>query len=121
MFLIRNKGDSKAGLSPEEHQQFLKDCEIYIETLKKNGNLLAAQPLKREGVMITGTPGMFREGPYTEITEQIVGSYRILASDLHEAIALAKGNPEFSYSLTAKIEIRPVKIKEETTEFVYPR
>ena len=39
MLLIRNEGDSKADFSPEKHQQFLKDCMVYIENLMKNGNL----------------------------------------------------------------------------------
>ena len=121
MFLIRNQGDAKAGLSPEQHGQFLKACEIYIEKLKKGGNLISAQPMVREGNMISGTPGAFKEGPYTETGEQIVGYYRILAKDLEEAKALAKENPEFAWSSTAKIEVRPVKMMEVSTSFVYPK
>ena len=41
--------------------------------------------------------------------------------DRSEAISLAKENPEFEYSASAKIEVRPVKMKEETTGFVYPK
>ncbi|MEP6613155.1 MAG: hypothetical protein ABJA76_14745 [Mucilaginibacter sp.] len=37
------------------------------------------------------------------------------------AVELAKGNPEFAYTQTAKIEVRPIKKKEETTLFVYPQ
>jgi hypothetical protein len=51
----------------------------------------------------------------------IVGYYHILAEDLNHAIALAKGNPEFEYGTTARIEVRPVKMKEESTDFVYPK
>ncbi|HLK29553.1 MAG TPA: YciI family protein [Puia sp.] len=120
MLLIRNEGDGKANLSPDQHQQFLKACETYIEKLKLNGNLKNAQPLIREGKMISGTPGTFKEGPYHATTEIIVGYYHILANDLDDAISIAKGNPEFAYSKTAKIEVRPIKMKEESTGFKYP-
>ena len=63
MLLIRNVGDSKASFSPEQNQQFLKACEIYIENLKKNNNLISAQPLVREGKMISGTSGAWKRNP----------------------------------------------------------
>jgi len=50
----------------------------------------------------------------------IVGYYHIKANDLDQAIAIAKGNPEFEYTHTARIEVRPIKMKEETTEYLYP-
>lgn len=121
MLLIRNEKESKADFSPERHLEFVKACEGYIERLIKNGNLIGAQPLVRERKMRSGTPGAFKDGPYSEIKEIIVGYYHILAKEMDEAIELAKGNPEFAYTQTAKIEVRPIKIKEETTSFVYPQ
>jgi hypothetical protein len=50
--------------------------------------------------------------------EVIVGYYQILAEDLDDALAIAKGSPEFEYGATAKIEVRPIKSKEESTGFV---
>ena len=121
MLLIRYEGDNKANFSPEQQQQFLKDCMVYIENLMKNGNLKSAQPLVRDGKMISGTPGAFKDGPYNESKEIIVGYYHILAKDLDEAIAIAKGNPEFVYGTSAKIEVRPIKMMEESTSYVYPK
>lgn len=40
--LIRNLNDSKESFSAEQHDKFLKSCEVYIEKLKKNGNLVSA-------------------------------------------------------------------------------
>ena len=120
MLLIRNEGDNKANFSPEQQQQFLKDCMIYIDNLMKNGNLKSAQPLVRDGKMISGTPGAFKDGPYNETKEIIVGYYHILANDIDEAVTIAKGNPEFAYNPGAKIEVRPIKIMEEATSYVYP-
>ena len=62
-----------------------------------------------------------KEGPFNEAKEIIVGYYHILANDLSDAIAIAKGNPEFEYGTTARIEVRPIKTKEESTGYIYPR
>lgn len=120
MLLIRNVGDGKAGLSPEEHKQFLAGCESYIEELKKKGQLKSAQPLVRDGKMISMENGNFKEGPYNERDEIQVGYYHILANDLEEAIDIAKRNPEFAFVKGAKIEVRPIKMKEQTTNYTYP-
>src|ERR1700682_2195907 len=120
MLLIRNEGDGKAAFSPEQQQQFLNACMLYINDLMKNGNLKGAQPLMREGKMISGSPGTFKDGPYNESKEIIVGYYHILAKDMDEAIAIAQRNPEFAFVKGAKIEVRPIKMIEESTSFVYP-
>ena len=120
MLLIRNESDSKSGFSSEKNQQFLKSCEHYIDKLMKQGKLKSAQPLVREGKMISGSNGLWQEAPFSESKEVIVGYYHILANDLDDAIEIAKGNPEFEYTSTARIEVRPIKMKEETTGFVYP-
>jgi len=120
MLLIRNSQNSKADFSSQQQQDFLKACEVYIEDLLKNGLLKSAQPLAREGKMISGTPGMFMEGPYSDTNEIIVGYYHILAKDLNDATAIAKRNPEFSFTPEAKVEVRPVKMKEQSTGFEYP-
>jgi len=120
MLLIRNESDSKDAFSPEQNQAFLKACEVYIENLKKNGNLKKAQPLVREGKMISGSDGAWKDGPFNESKEVIVGYYHILAKDLDEAVAIAKGNPEFVFTTTARIEVRPIKTAEATTSYVYP-
>ncbi|HET7002755.1 MAG TPA: YciI family protein [Puia sp.] len=121
MLLIRNEGDGKAALSPEQQQRFLNDCMVYIQNLTKNGNLKGAQPLIREGKMVSGRPGAFKDGPYNESKEIIVGYYHIVAKNIDEAIAIAQRNPEFAYIKGAKIEVRPIKSVEESTSFVYPK
>ncbi len=121
MLLIRNEIDHQATWPPEKHQQFLKKCEDYIGKLTKEGKLKSAQPLVREGKMISGSKGAWKSGPFNEAKEVIVGYYHILAKDMKEAIAIAKENPEFEYGTTARIEVRPIKMKEESTDYVYPK
>jgi len=121
MLYIRNAGDAKAALSAEEHLAFIKKCEVYIEKLKKEDRLIAAQPLIREGTVISKTTESWNLHPIDPNREVQVGYYHIKATNLEEAIEMAKENPEFEYVPSASIEIRPVKMKEEKTRFVYPK
>ncbi len=121
MLLIFNEIDHQSGWTPERHQQFLKSCEHYIGKLQKDGKLKIAQPLVREGNIISGSKGNWKVVPFNETKEVQVGYYHILARDLNEAMEIAKGNPEFEFSTTARIEVRPIKIKEEATGYTYPK
>ncbi len=121
MLLIRNEIDHQKSWPKEKNQKFLKSCETYIDRLKRGNHLIAAQPLVREGKIISGAIGSWKESPINENKEVQVGYYHIRANDISEAITLAKENPEFEYSASARIEVRPIKMKEETTGFVYPK
>lgn len=121
MFYIRNAGDAKAALSADEHLAFIKKCEVYIAKLKKDGKLIAAQPLLREGVIISKSNNNWNLNPVDPNKEVQVGYYHISARNMAEATEIAKENPEFEYVPTASIEIRPVKTKEDQTKFVYPK
>ena|SRR5436190_2416779 len=121
MFLIRNEAESKAGFSAEKDTEFLHQCSVYIGKLQREGRMISAQPLVREGRIISGRDGAWKDAPYNEHREVIVGYYHILANDIDEAVEIAKGNPEFAYTPAARIEVRPVKMKEVTTGYVYPK
>jgi hypothetical protein len=120
MLLIRNEIDHQTSWSEKQHAEFLDKCKDYIGDLTKSGNLKSAQPLIREGKLLSRLKGSWKDVPFNEAKEVIVGYYHILAKDMDEAIALAKGNPEFEYGTTARIEVRPIKMKEESTGFKYP-
>ena len=121
MLYIRNAGDAKASLSPEEHLSFIKSCEVYIGKLKANDQLIAAQPIVREGVILSKDTSGWKQIPVDPTKEVQVGYYHIAANNIDEAIAIAKENPEFAFVPSATIEVRPVKMKEEQTNFVYPK
>jgi hypothetical protein len=122
MLYIRNEKDAKATLSEDQHLAFIKQCEVYIGKLKSENKLIAAQPIVREGVVLKKSErGGWLEKNITSDDETQVGYYHILASDLAEAIQIAKQNPEFEYVASASIEVRPIKTKEVETGFVYPR
>jgi hypothetical protein len=121
MLYIRNAGDGKSALSPQEHLAFIKKCEVYIGQLKAKGQLIAAQPIIREGFIITKTSEGWNKTAVDAGKEVQAGYYHILAESIDEAIAIAKENPEFEYVPSASIEVRPIKMKEEQTNFVYPK
>jgi hypothetical protein len=120
MFLIRNGNDAKLSLTKEEHLAFIKKCEVYIGKLKAEEKLVAAQPLAREGIVLSKNGNEWTEKAIAVNGEVQVGYYHILAKDIYEAISMAKDNPEFEYVPSATIEVRPIKMKEEATSFVYP-
>lgn len=121
MLYIRNARDAKASLSEEEHFAFIKKCEVYIGRLNAENKLIAAQPLAREGVIISKNGDEWNSIAVDASKEVQVGYYHIVANDIDEAITIAKDNPEFEYAPSASVEIRPIKMKEEKSHFVYPR
>ncbi len=120
MLYIRNRSDHDTSWPANRRAEFLKKCELYIDGLKKNGILIAAQPLGRQGSILSGAPGQWKESPIDEQDDVYVGYYHIRAKDVTEAIAIAKENPEFEYSSTASAEVRLIKTVEETTGYQYP-
>jgi hypothetical protein len=120
MLYIRNAADAKAALSQSEHLAFIKKCEVYIGQLKAKDKLIAAQPIVREGFIVSKGENGWTSVAVDPTSEVQVGYYHIKANDMAEAIATAKENPEFEYVPSASIEVRPIKMKEEQTNFVYP-
>jgi len=121
MLYIRNAGDAKAALTADEHLAFVKKCEVYIQRLKSEDKLIAAQPIVREGIVISKNKGEWTNSKIDPTKEVQVGYYHIKADDMNEAIAIARDNPEFEFVPSATIEVRPIKVKEEQTNFVYPK
>ncbi len=121
MLYIKNAGDAKAALSEEQHLAFIKKCEVYIAQLKSRESLIAAQPIVREGFVIKKNENEWSKTSVDPLKEVQVGYYHIVANDMDEAIEIAKQNPEFEFVPSASIEVRPIKTKEEKTNFVYPK
>ena len=119
MLLVRNATEGKTFMSDEEHLAFIRQCEVYIDLLKSQNKLIAAQPLIKEGVVLSKSKENWdQQSLSTDLVQ--VGYYHIRADDMEEAIEIAKNNPEFEYVSSASIEVRPIKTKEAETAFVYP-
>jgi hypothetical protein len=89
--------------------------------LKAGDNLIAAQPIVREGCIISKGYNEWKIQDIDPLKEVQVGYYHLRAKDMDAAIELAKENPEFKYVPSATIEVRPIKTKELETGFVYPK
>jgi hypothetical protein len=120
MLYIRNEKDAKKSLTEEQHLAFIKKCEYYINKLKSENKLIAAQPLIREGKVLKKSESGWIMEDISVHKEVHVGYYHIQASDLEEALKIAKENTEFEYVPFASIEVRLIKTKESETGFVYP-
>ena len=108
MLFVKTKGDHLEGLSPEQQQAHVQKIGNYIGGLMQSGKLKGAQPLEMGGAIIHGNKGVFRDGPFNEAKEVIVGYFHILAEDLKDAIQIAKANPVFE-DAEATLEIRAIK------------
>lgn len=108
MLFIKTKGDHLSHLSPEQQQAHVQKVGKYIGGLMEAGKLKGAQPLETSGAVIQGSKGIFKDGPFNEAKEVIVGYFHILAKDIEEAIEIAKANPVFDEE-EAIMEIRPIK------------
>ena len=120
MLRVLNRGDHQKEWTPDRHTEFVRKCEVYIKTLQQAGKLHAAQPLAKQGAIIAGGGGEWKVEPLNVQTEIQTGYYHIRAESLQDAIEIAKGNPEFEYSTTARVEVRPLKAEESATGFKYP-
>ncbi len=108
MIFIKTKGDHLEGLSPEQQQAHVQKIGHYIGGLMEAGQLKGAQPLEMSGAIIHGNKGVFKDGPFNESKEVIVGYFHVMANNLEEAIEIAKANPMFD-NADGVIEVRPVK------------
>ena len=85
-------------LSPEELQQAMNQFKAWFDRLTEEGKLKAAQPLVREGRIVSGKQGrVVADGPFAESKEAIGGYFLLAASSLEEAIAVAKSSPSLEY------------------------
>jgi hypothetical protein len=120
IMLIRKPNSNKEALPADTQLEFLKSCQLYIEELGAKGHLLAAQPIERAGCIISKPQDSWLEHSFN-INEEVLGGYYLIrAKDLGEAIELAKQNPEFTFNPGARIEVRPLKMKEDKTGYEYP-
>ena len=112
LLLIRTEGDYCAEMTTEQYQQHIDKVGNYIRNLNQQGKLIGAQPLSMNGEIVQGKKGIFKDGPFIETKEIIVGYFHIRAKDLSEAKEIAKANPIFK-DTDARIEVREIKHEEE--------
>src|SRR5256712_9151419 len=98
-------------MSESERNTVLDECFSYNDELRKDGYLVAEEPLQPANTAVTvywkNGKVAVTDGPYAETKEQLGGIQVLEARDLNHAIQLISQLPGFKYGL-GPVEIRPV-------------
>ena len=97
-------------MSESERNAVLDECFSYNDELRKNGHLIAEEPLQPANTAVTlnwkNGKAAVTDGPYAETKEQLGGIQVIEARDLNHAIQLVSQSPGLRLGC-GLIEIRP--------------
>ncbi|PWU16220.1 MAG: hypothetical protein C5B50_13980 [Verrucomicrobia bacterium] len=94
-------------LSAEELQESMGQFRAWMDGIKERGILKGAQPLAREGKLVSGKHGrIVADGPFAESKEAIGGYFLLQVETIEEAIAIAQACPSLEHG--TQVEVRPV-------------
>jgi hypothetical protein len=94
--------------SPEEIQEAMSRWTAWFDRLSQQGKAKAGQPLRNEGVIVSGKKGVsVLDGPFAESKETIAGYIFLQVNDLDEAVEIAKECPGLEYGVS--VEVRAVE------------
>jgi len=104
VFLYRG---GEAGRSPERMQQMMQKWMSWFKELDAKGHVKnQGHPLERSGKLVQGRQKTIIDGPFAE-AKDVVGGYTLVeATDLEQAVEIAKGCPIFE--VEGAVEVRPV-------------
>lgn len=104
-FVLLMQGDDSHTASPTEMQARLESYMAWMKKMTAAGTLQGGQPLEPGGVLLEDKDTVLTDGPFLEPNEIIGGYLSIRASDIDEAIAVAKECPLLDH---CRIMVRPV-------------
>jgi hypothetical protein len=97
-------------MSESERNTVLDQCFSYNDEMRKNGHLVAEEPLQPPNTAVTVSRKngqvAVTDGPYAETKEQLGGIQVLEARDLNHAIQLISQSPGVKLNC-GTIEIRP--------------
>ncbi len=97
-------------LTKGEWDQLRRETLDYVDKLRQDGYLIAAEPLQSTRtaatVRIRNGQLSITDGPFAETKESLGGFFLITAQDLNEAIRIASRWPS---ARLGSIEVRPVE------------
>ncbi len=107
MYLFRGNPTAGRSMSPEQMQQVVKKWMDWRNSLEKSGHLKrTGERLDPNGKVVRGRAKAVIDGPYAE-AKDIIGGYMVAeASDIDQAVELAKGCPILETD--GAVEIRPI-------------
>ncbi len=117
LLLFRGK-DWWNGLSPEELRNTMEQVQGWFNQLTESGRLKAAQPLAREGAVVSGKNGtIVADGPFAE-SKEVIGGYVLLqANSIDEAIGVAQSCPTLKFGMQVEVRLAA----EECPSMAYAR
>ena len=109
MFVI-TRDESVAVPGPQEpgFEEMMAGWFAYNQRLADGGHFIAAASLQPSltATTVDLASGAVTDGPFTETKEQIGGFYVVEASDLDQALELARALP-----VPARVEVRPLAFR----------
>jgi hypothetical protein len=112
-YLVISRGQWDKTFSRDEIQNAIHQFYTWLDRLVNEGKIKPGQRLTYEGKTI-GRQNMITDGPFGESKEVIGGYWVILATDLDEAVQIAKGNPCLDCGMF--LEIRPIDPQRATPD-----
>ena len=107
IFLVRGAACDAGSLSPEQMQTQMREVYAWIDGLTKKGVMTAAQPLTREGKILSGKDGSVISDRIAAESKEAVGGFFIVnASTMDEAVSIARTSPAFNHG--ARLEVRQI-------------
>ncbi|MDF2189474.1 YciI family protein [Paraflavitalea sp. CAU 1676] len=108
MFIFKGPTYEDLTLSAEEAQANMHKWINWVQQLKTDGVYVEGRPLMKGGKVIAGKTPVVTDGPFAESKELVGGYFIIKAMDIDEALAHAKGFPDFA--LQGSVEVREVQV-----------
>ena len=105
LILIYEDENGYATASPDVFQEVMEAHNRFAQQVgEKGGKLIAGHALQPTSTATTIRGGLVTDGPFAETKEALGGYYLIEASDLDEAIEIAKQVP----APFGGVEVRPI-------------
>jgi hypothetical protein len=106
MYLFRGNLAALRSMSPEQMQQNMKKWMDWKDSLEKNGHVKqVGERLDGTGKVVRGKAKAVTDGPYVEVKDAVGGYMLVEATDMDQAVELAKGCPILEREGT--VEVRP--------------
>ncbi|PYS25188.1 MAG: transcription initiation protein [Acidobacteria bacterium] len=106
MYLFRSNPAAFRSMSPEQMQQTMKKWMDWKDMLEKNGHVKEfGERLDGTGKVVRGKAKAVTDGPYVEVKDSIQGYMLVAATDMDQALELARDCPILERDGT--VEIRP--------------
>ncbi len=107
--LIYNNEEALGEVPQSERDAVVEACHGYDEALTQKGQLIASERLQpvatAKTIRFEQGRASVTDGPFAETKEQLGGFYLIEASDMDEALAIAKDIPPARFG---SLEVRPI-------------